>query len=339
MNGFDDKFGIKAKGNDSDKGAIEDNVEVLNEQVEFVSQRSRDDELGDADVEVEGEELTLGGFNISPEFSRLKVSKPPVKLPPVGTPLKPPVGSPSKPPVGTPLKPPVGTPPKSPVGTPPKPPVGRLPNPPVVRPLNPPVGTAPKPPATAPASGGTNTLSDLKLLALESFVAPVAVAYTLSKLTGERSLVHPQGSQPNANGSVSYPDGSVALSDGSVKHPDGGVTKPDGLYVYANGNTFKSTTGVYTFADGVSVQAEKDSRGEWIFPEANKSGGSKDADVAPPESSTKQLAASTTLSNGLYTYENGDTFDNSTGVYTFTNGASVQYVRNSSGEWVEPDSA
>ena len=76
MNGFDDKFGVKAKGNDSDKGAIEDNVEVLNEQVEFVSQRSRDDEWGDADVEVEGEELTLGGFNISPEFSRLKVDLP-----------------------------------------------------------------------------------------------------------------------------------------------------------------------------------------------------------------------------------------------------------------------
>jgi hypothetical protein len=331
MNGFDDKSGFKTEGSKSDNRALEDDVELLEEH---------------------------GGSNLGTKFLDIKLFKPPVKKPPVekppkspvgtlpkppvgtsskppvGTPPKPPVGTPPKPPVGTPPKPPVGTPPKPPVGTPPKPPVGTPPKPPVGTPPKPPVGTPPKPPAvkppnltaTAPASGGSNTFNDLARSVLESFVAPVAVAYTVNKLTGERSLVHPQGSQPNANGSVSYPDGSVALTDGSVKHPDGGVTKPDGLYVYANGNTFNNTTGVFTFADGVSVQAVKNSSGQWEFPDLRATEAGKDD--APPESSAREL----------YTYENGDTFDHDTGVFTYLQGTSVQYVRNSSGEWVAPDS-
>ena len=154
------------------------------------------------------------------------------------------------------------------------------------------------------------------------------MAYTVDKLTGQRSLIHPQGSQLNADGSVTHPSGSVALTDGSLKHPDGGMTKPDGLYVAANGDTFDERTGVYTFADGLRVQAVKNSSDQWTFPDVKAPIESKDDAVAPPESSASKL----------HTYENSDTFDHDTGVFTYFQGASVQYVRNSGGEWEYPDS-
>lgn len=152
------------------------------------------------------------------------------------------------------------------------------------------------------------------------------VAYTVDQLTGQRSVIHPQGSQQNADGSITHPDGSVVLTDGSVKHPDGGTTKPDGLYVAASGDTFDERTGVYTFADGVRVQALKNISGQWEFPDLKAPEAGKDD--APPESPAREV----------YTYENGDTFDHDTGVFTYLQGTSVQYVRNSSGEWVAPDS-
>ncbi|KQB52301.1 hypothetical protein AQS70_14815 [Pseudomonas endophytica] len=163
------------------------------------------------------------------------------------------------------------------------------------------------------------------------------VAYTVNELTGQRSPIHPQGSQLNADGTVTYPDGSVALTDGSVKHPDGSVTKPDGLRVYANGDTFNDTTGVYTFADGVISQAVKNSSGVWEYPDAKNPGESKGDAVAPPESSAKEPDASTTLSDPLHTYGDGDTFNKVTGVFTYKHGATVQYVRDSNGEWMLPD--
>ena len=83
---------------------------------------------------------------------------------------------------------------------------------------------------------------------------------------------------------------------------------------------------VFTFADGVSVQAVNNSSGQWEFPDLKAPEAGKDD--APPESSAREL----------YTYENGDTFDHDTGVFTYLQGTSVQYVRNSSGEWVAPDS-
>ena len=249
------------------------------------------DELHDSETDEEAHELE--NLLLSPSEPRSMIPKPPSRRP-VIAPAKPPVIAPSKPPVRPPPRPPV------------KPPIN--------------------PPTTAPSPGGTTTLSAAKQSVLVNFIAPVIVAYTVDQLTGQRSVIHPQGSQQNADGSVTHPNGSVALTDGSVKHPDGGMTKPDGLYVAANGDTFDERTGVYTFADGVRVQAVKNSSGQWEFPDVKAPEAGKDD--APPESSATEL----------YTYENGDTFDHNSGVFTYFEGASVQYVKNSGGEWEAPDS-
>jgi hypothetical protein len=179
------------------------------------------------------------------EISRERLASSPVKPPPKAKPrvtVKPAVKPVVKPAVKPSVKPPL------------KPPVTVRP------PVKPPVK-----PSAIPTP--VTKLPQAKFSVLESFVAPVLVSVTANALTGLLQFNHPANSVKNADDTVTYPNGSVANDvDGTITNIDGSVTHTNGKTVYLNGDVFDGSSGLFVFADGTTVQALRDEKGEWVFP-------------------------------------------------------------------------
>ena len=354
MNGFDDKPGIQIHENDSAKRLDDDEFELLDDRNEVTVGLVREDTLRGEHQEPEAK---TGSLKLSPKPPAFRVSKPVAKppfKPPVTPPIKPPVQPPFKPPVKPPIKPPVQPPVNPPVKPPIKPPVQPPVNPPVKPPVkppvqppvNPPVKPPVKPPVQPPVTnpattgGGRGQISEALQFILANFVAPAAVEIVVDQITGKRTVKHPEGSQQNADGSVTHPDGTTVMPDGSVKHPDGSTTRADGVWVSKTGDTLDNKTGIYTFSTGESVQGVKNSSGEWTFPDGKGAQGDEKGSGGSdtlPEGAQKNSDGSITTADGVTTYENGDSFNDNTGLFTFKDGSTTQGVKGDDGAWGFPE--